>query len=211
MLTEELETVANKISYDCAGKIMNRITEIRSRSTERENQMLKDRIIELPNENKELQTQLIEKASQMDLLMTRVVEVDLIAFESDCNLKLLKAMEAKFAKERQQLLQQIKDLYNRVKSPEESKDCTSAKTASSPPVFSYSDVLKWSKNPSRRSTAGKPTQPSPVLTSNRFAELDVEKSVHQKSATTNDQQSSSRAKPASIRTGVHQLKLKMAN
>ena len=40
------------------------------------------------------------------MMMARIAEVDLLEFESDCNLKLLEATEAKFADERQQLLQQ---------------------------------------------------------------------------------------------------------
>ena len=46
--------------------------------------------------------------------------------------------------------------------------------AGTPPVQSYSDVVKWSTVPSRKSSTGKPILTSPLVqTSNRFRGLQV--------------------------------------
>ena len=135
-------------------------------SVEKENNMLKDRVDELKNDNAKLQSMLTEKTVQIEMMMTRIAEVDLLEFESDCNLKLLEATEAKFADERQQLLQQIQDLSNT------KQDCDKCRPSpESPPVPTYSEVVRWSKA-KQRTRKIEPTQPAPV--ENRFSVLEVE-------------------------------------
>ena len=41
-----------------------------------------------------------EKTVQIEMMMSRITEVNLLEFELDCNLKLLEATQAKFAEER---------------------------------------------------------------------------------------------------------------
>ena len=73
--------------------------------------MLSFRVSELPDANAKLHNLLTEKQVQIEMMMTRITDVELfIEFESSCNLKLLEATEAKFAVERQQLLLQIQGL-----------------------------------------------------------------------------------------------------
>ena len=183
-------------------------TEVKAK-LEKENAMLKDRIQELSDDNSKLNQKLTEKEIQLESMMARVAEVDLLEFKSASNLKLLEATEARFAEERKHFRQQIHDLTNKDQpspSSQESKDGMPASTADSPPVPSYSDVVRWSKVPPRRCASAKPVQTSPVPTSNRFAELNVEESVHEESATKNAQESSSPPKPPATQTGVHQAK-----
>ena len=140
-------------------------------SVEKENKMLKDRVDELKSDNAKLQSMLTEKTVQIEMMMSRITEVNLLEFESDCNLKLLEATEAKFAEERQQLLQQIQDLSNNTK-----QDCEKCKpsSADSPPVPTYSEVVRWSKAKPRtqRTRTVEPAKPTPV--ENRFSVLEVE-------------------------------------
>ena len=64
---------------------------------EKENTMLKDRIAELNDQSTQLQSQLTEERTKLELMMARVAEVEVIEFESACNLKLLETTEARFA------------------------------------------------------------------------------------------------------------------
>ena len=132
---------------------------------EKENMMLKDRIQELSDEHSKLNQKLTEKEVQIECMMARVAEVDLLEFESASNLKLLEATEAKFAEERKHLLQQIQDLTNNDQATPASP------IIQSPPT--YSEVLQWSTVKSK----GHPSKPAGVKpvttckTANRFAVL----------------------------------------
>ena len=89
---------------------------------EKENSMLRDRVSELSDANAKLHNLLTEKQVQIEMMMTRITDVELLEFESSCNLKLLEATEAKFAAERQQLLLQIQDLT--CKSTQDNEICS---------------------------------------------------------------------------------------
>ena len=134
-------------------------TEVKA-SMEKENSMLRDRVSELSDANAKLHNLLTEKQVQIEMMMTRITDVELLEFESSCNLKLLEATEAKFAAERQQLLLQIQDLT--CKSTQDSEIC-SPSPDSDPPVPSYSDVVRWSTVQS--GGRHKLTPSSPVATS----------------------------------------------
>ena len=131
--------------------------------------MLKDRIQELSDDNSKLNQKLTEKEIQLESMMARVAEVDLLEFESASNLKLLEATEARFAEERKHFLQQIQDLTNKDQPSPSSPACTS------PPT--YSEVLQWSTVKSKRhSNTPTNVKPAVTTTSNRFAVLSDEDS-----------------------------------
>ena len=138
---------------------------------ERENMLLKDRIQELSDEHSKLNQKLTEKEIQIECMMARVTEVDLLEFESASNLKLLEATEARFAEERKHLLQQIQDLANKAQSTPSSPPASPVRH--SPPT--YSEVLQWSTVKSKRHSST-PIGVKPVTTSNRFAILSDEDS-----------------------------------
>ena len=109
---------------------------------------------------------LTEKHVQIEMMMARITEVDLLEFESASNLKLLEATEARFETERQGLLQQIQDLTNI--SAQTNESCgKSPDVASDPPLPRYSDVVRWSTVKSGVQSGGrhKLTPSSPVATS----------------------------------------------
>ena len=143
-------------------------TEVKAK-LEKENAMLKDRIHELSDDNSKLNQKLTEKEIQLESMMARVAEVDLLEFESASNLKMLEATEARFAKERKHFLQQIQDLTNKDQPSPSSPACTS------PPT--YSEVLQWSTVKSKRhSNTPTNVKPAVTTTSNRFAVLSDEDS-----------------------------------
>ena len=179
---------------------------------EKENAMLKDRIKELSDDNSKLNQKLTEKEIQLESMMARVAEVDLLEFESASNLKLLEATEAKFADERKHLLQQIQELTNKDQS---SPSSPASKT--SPPT--YSEVLQWSTVKSKRHSNTPTTScVKPVTTPNRFALLSDEDSRSSSPSSTDSpppapvapnpkrtrKESSSPPQPPATQTGVHQ-------
>ena len=86
-------------------------------------------------------------------------------------MKLLETTEARFAEERQQLLQQIQDLTNKFQSP---VSVLHPPTNSTSPVPSYSDVVRWSTVSFKRHAVKSKLQTSPLSTSNRFNGLQDE-------------------------------------
>ena len=140
---------------------------------EMEIKMLREQVHELKCERTKLQNTMTEKEVQVEMLSARVSEIELIAFQAECDRKLLEAERKKFGEERENLLQQIQNLASQpLKSQCDPVVANADSEADSPPVPSYSDVVKWSTIPPRKSSTGKPTQtPPPVQTSNRFWSL----------------------------------------
>ena len=102
---------------------------------ETENCMLKKTITELEGKISKLHELLTEKENQLQFSMARASEIDLVAFQSECNRKLLETERQKFGEERDNLLQQIQNLTSQQLKPlSDPVVANSDSQSSSPPV-----------------------------------------------------------------------------
>lgn len=146
-----------------------------------ENNLLNTRVNELKAENAELLQQLTEKQVNLEMMMSRVNEVDLFEFQSVCDKKLLESREAEFAKERQHLLNQIQELSTSTCA----KSCTSKpaemtyrdavistpKPDSLPKSKSTDKQNQWTTTKVKKLPTTTQATPRPISTSNRFSVL----------------------------------------
>lgn len=151
---------------------------------EMENQMLREQLHQLTCERAKLQEIVTDKEVKIQMLCARVKEIELIEFEAECDKKLLQATEARFAEERQHLLQQIQDLQSHA-SPKSYGDSSTSAARSR----TYSEVVAsspWTPAPKGQ----KPTAPAstPIRTQNRFACLEdkAETNLNADSATSRE-------------------------
>ena len=115
---------------------------------ETENCMLKKTITEHEGKISKLHELLTEKETQLQFSMAQASEIDLVALQSECNRKLLERERQKFGEERDNLLQQIQNLTSQQLKPHSAPVVANSDSqSSSPPVPSYSDVVKWSTIP----------------------------------------------------------------
>jgi lysophospholipase L1-like esterase len=163
-----------------------------------QNEVLKNQVAELSKRINDLTDQLIDRESKLQVMMTKIADVNLLEFELDCERKLIVAKEKKFEEERNQLLLQIQNLTQNagvVCSPTQNMSyrdalCKSvvppAPTSTCTPTNQDWKLVKSShaKHPATNTTASSP----PTPTSNRFA-------VFEETTTCTTSPSSSNAKP----------------
>ncbi len=144
-------------------------------SLQNENKMLRARIQEQKDDNAKLHAIITEKTVQLESMMTKVADVELLEFERYANLKLLEATEKKFEdekkkheNERNELLRQIENLLAKPKVVNHNPTATSPESPSPP---TYSEVLQWSPVKPAKSCPAKKHTPKPIPVSNRFSNL----------------------------------------
>ena len=134
---------------------------------ETENRMLRDSMSKLEGENTKMRELLNDKQVELEFIMAKASEVDLLEFQNECNVKLLESERAKFSEERENLLRQIQELSS---------------NAPAQPTMSYSEAVasnsqklepKWETPKSKRTLrfVENTSADAMLSTNNRFEPL----------------------------------------